>query len=132
MPAAAPLTGQFYQWSATSPPIVARPEPAPLPAPTPAPAVVAASERQPGRLTDRLNLKLGELRLAGYEIRWITASMDDLTTLLREGGDQAILMDPNPSSDVAWYGRYEIRPSADPMVRIYIEGEFDEISCHIV
>jgi hypothetical protein len=120
MPATAPLTGQFYQWSPTSPPAMrqAGPEPAPGAAPEP--------------LTERLNLRLGELRAAGYEIRWITASLEALTTLLSEGGDQAIMMDPDPARDVAWYGRHEIRPSPDPLVRIYVEGGADELSCHIV
>lgn len=121
---AAPFSsGDYHQWSATGPP----------PTASPAAAEVAADVAPAGRLTDRLNGKLGELRTAGYSILWITAPLADLTTLILEGGDQAILMDPDPERDVAWYGGCRIRHSAYPGVRVFLEGEVEgQISCHVV
>lgn len=131
MASSVPLSGDYYQWSATGPPPVA-----------PAAGGVAEDLAQPqpsadaapaGRLTDRLNAKLGELRTAGYSILWIAAPLADLTTLILEGGDQAILMDPDPKRDVAWYGGCHIRHSVDPGVSVFLEGEVEgEMSCHIV
>jgi hypothetical protein len=129
---AASLSGDYYQWSATGPPPsapaaaggVAEDLAQPQPSTDAAPA---------GRLTDRLNGKLGELRAAGYSILWIAAPLADLTTLILEGGDQAILMDPDPERDVAWYGGCHIRHSVDPDVRVFLEGEVEgEMSCHVV
>jgi len=95
-------------------------------APVPAAASVAS------RLIDRLEAKLGELTAAGYRIQWIEVSQKDLVTLFVEGGDQAILMDPDPDSDRAWYGEFEVRPSPKDFVWIYIEGEFEQMSAHII
>ena len=128
MPSAAVKTGSFYQWSATEPPIVRSraevkappPELAPLPSP-------------PGRLTDRLTAKLSELRNAGFAVLWIDATVEDLTTLLIEGGEDAILLDPDPARDVAWYGGCRIKHATQPGVRVFLEGEVEnEVSCHIV
>lgn len=132
---AAPQTDAYYQWSATSAapawpkPVTVEPVAPPVAATPPDP--VDASE--PRLLTDRLNGKLREARAEGFAVLWITATLADLTTLLLEGGDQAILMDPDPQRDVAWYGGCRIRHSSDPGLRIYLEGEVEgEISCHIV
>ena len=113
----AAAAGQFYQWSAV---------------PGPARVAVSADLPAPQRLTDRLNAKLDELRSKGYQVQWIAAPVSDLTTLLREGRDEAIQLDPDPSLDVAWYDGVEIRPSAVPGVRVFLTGEFHELSCHIV
>jgi hypothetical protein len=114
MPQAALKPGDFYQWSAASPPRA-------VPAPD-----------HKSRLTDRLDAKLAELVAAGYRLLWIGAPPEELATLFQEGGDEAIVMDPNPDCDVAWYASWEIRPTTAPGVRIYLEGEADEMSCHIV
>jgi hypothetical protein len=100
--------------------------------PVPAPIPPLDVPRRPERLTDRLNLKLGELRASGLEILWISASTEELVALLREGGEHAIMLDPDPSRDVAWYGRHEIRPSIEPNVRIFVDSDDDGMSCHIV
>lgn len=97
-------------------------------APDPACAEAAAGED----LTGRLSRKLAELEGRGFRVQWIAASRDELVQLFVEGGEQAILMDPDPTRDVAWFGSYEIRPSEAPGVWVYIEGEFDGISRHHV
>ena len=53
-------------------------------------------------------------------------------TLFVEGGEQAVLMDPDPDSARAWYGEFEIRPSPKDFVWIYLEGEFEQMSAHII
>jgi len=95
-------------------------------------APVAEAPAVPSRLTDRLDAKLAELTAAGYRIQWIEISEKDLVALFLEGGEQAILMDPDPDSDRAWYGEFEIRPSAKDFVWIYLEGEFEQMSAHII
>ena len=49
----------------------------------------------------------------GFEIRCIFMSPDDTTRLFVEAGEDAILMDSDPASDRAWYGRYELSPTTD-------------------
>jgi hypothetical protein len=95
-------------------------------------APVAEAAAAPSRLTDRLDAKLGELSAAGYRIQWIEVSQKDLITLFIEGGDQAVMMDPDPDSDRAWYGEFEVRPSPKDFVWIYLEGEFEQMSAHII
>jgi hypothetical protein len=129
---AAPSSGDYYQWSATALPPTDAAAAGKVPEDL-APPRVSADAAPAGRLTDRLNRKLGELRSAGYTILWIAAPLADLTTLLLEGGDQAILMDPDPERDVAWYGGCHIRHSVDSGVRVFLEGEIEgEMSCHIL
>lgn len=82
------------------------------------------------RLTDRLDLKLRELTSAGYRIQWIEVSEKDLVILFIEGGEQAVRMDAD--DDRAWYGEIELRPSAKDFIWIYLEGEFDQMSAHII
>ena len=131
---AAHQPGVYYQWSATSPaPSRPRPVAVDLAAAASAPSPDPGDAVSPGRLTDRLNGKLREIRAAGYSALWIAAPLAGLTTLLLEGGDEAIIMDPDPERDVAWYGGCRIRHSNDPDVRVFLEGEVEgEISCHIV
>ena len=83
-------------------------------------------------LTERLDAKLAELTRSGYGIQWIEASEKELVTLFAEGGDEAILLDPDPTVDRAWYGGVEIRPSEKGLIWIYLEGEYDGLSAHIV
>ncbi|MFI4950520.1 MAG: hypothetical protein ACHP7A_05740 [Caulobacterales bacterium] len=83
-------------------------------------------------LTERLDAKLAELIRSGYRIQWIEASQTELVALFSEGGDEAILLDPDPTIDRAWYGQFEIRPSDKELVWIYLEGEYDGLSAHIV
>jgi hypothetical protein len=97
-------------------------------APPPAPPPVARPPVEP--VMARLDDKLAALEAAGYRILWIAISEEELVQLLIEGGEQAVLMDPDPSRDVAWYKTYEIRPSDKPGLRVYLEGEYDEMSCH--
>jgi hypothetical protein len=83
-------------------------------------------------LTDRLDAKLAELIRSGYRIQWIEASQKELVALFTEGGDDAILLDPDPAIDRAWYGQFEIRPGEKDLIWIYLEGEYDGLSVHIV
>lgn len=127
----------FYQWSALhslavratapSPSVDGAPEVSPE-----ATGVPALDAPSPERLTDRLNAKLHELRVAGFTILWIEAELAAFTTLIMEGGEEAILLDPDPDRDVAWYGGCHIRHASEPGVRVYLEGETDGISWHVV
>jgi hypothetical protein len=83
-----------------------------------------------GPLTPRLERKLAELRAAGFTILWIVASRDDLETLLREGGDQAVRMDPDRGAGTAWFGDVEVRYSPHPGTWVDLEGEYEEMSRH--
>jgi hypothetical protein len=87
---------------------------------------------QASTLTGRLNARLAELTRSGYRIQWIEASETELVTLFAEGGDEAIVLDPDPGLDRAWYGGFEIRPSAKGLVWIYLKGEYEGLSAHIV
>jgi hypothetical protein len=53
-------------------------------------------------------------------------------TLFVEGGDDAIQLDPDPGCDRAWYGEFEIRPSRKDLIWVYLEGEHEGLSAHIV
>ena len=83
-------------------------------------------------LTARLDAKLAELTGRGYRILWIEASEKYLVTLFTEGGDDAIVMDSDPDSDLAWYGDFELRPSDKHCVWIYLEGEVQGMSAHVI
>jgi hypothetical protein len=83
-------------------------------------------------LTERLDARLAELTRSGYRIQWIEASEKELVTLFAEGGGEAIVLDPDPAVDRAWYGAFEIRPSEKGLVWIYLEGEYEGLSAHIV
>jgi hypothetical protein len=96
----------------------------------PGPAEVAVDGET--TLTYRLKSKLCELKAAGYQIRWIEASEKELVTLFVEGGDEAIELDPDPDCDRAWYGDFEIRPSQKDLIWVYLEGEHEGLSAHIV
>jgi hypothetical protein len=87
---------------------------------------------QPSTLTERLDARLAELTRSGYRIQWIEASEKELVTLFAEGGDQAIVLDSDPGVDRAWYGEFEIRPSEKGLIWIYLEGEYEGLSAHIV
>ncbi|HEY2750503.1 hypothetical protein [Phenylobacterium sp.] len=96
----------------------------------PGPAEVAVDGET--TLTYRLKSKLSELKAAGYQIRWIEASEKELVTLFVEGGDDAIQLDPDPDCDRAWYGDFEIRASQKDLIWVYLEGEHEGLSAHIV
>jgi hypothetical protein len=87
---------------------------------------------EPSTLTERLDARLAELTRSGYRIQWIEASEKELVTLFAEGGDEAIVLDPDPEIDRAWYGGFEIRPSEKGLIWIYLEGEYEGLSAHIV
>ena len=83
-------------------------------------------------LTDRLDAKLAELVAAGYRIQWIEIATPQMVTLFEEGGDEAIHLDPDPASDRAWYGAFEVRPTEKSCIWIWLEGEHDEPSAHVI
>jgi hypothetical protein len=135
MPLVATASKAYYQWSTSGPPVVrmAGLDCAPTEAPPSHPAEGGERAEDPGRLTDRLNERLSELRAEGCAILWIEAALADLTTLLEEGGDEAIVLDPDPNRDVAWYGGCKIRHTALAGVRIYAQADSDgAIDCHPV
>lgn len=87
------------------------------------------------RLTDALNAKLAELAARALQTQWIEASLEDLTTLMREGGEDAIRLDPDPSHDKAWFGEVEIRHNgSQPNTWVFVKGEVaaGDISAHVV
>jgi hypothetical protein len=85
------------------------------------------------RLTTRLDAKLAELEQAGYRVCWLDIGKDQLVTLFREGGDEAIQLAPDPARDCGWYGRYEVRHTGGDLVWIMLEGEVPgEMSMHVI
>lgn len=98
-----------------------------------------SSATRPGasgwRLTEALNAKLSDLIERGLQVQWIEASLEDLTLLMREGGDGAIRMDPEPGVDRAWFGAVEIRHNgAQANTWIFVKGEVaaGAVSAHVV
>jgi len=92
-----------------------------------------ASPSRPERLTARLDAKLAEIERAGWRVCWLEIGRDELLTLFREGGDEAVRLDPDPARDCGWYGRYEVRHTGNQLVWVMIEGEVPgEMSIHIV
>ncbi len=87
---------------------------------------------QGSTLTERLDARLAQLTRSGYQIQWIEAAEKELVTLLAEGGEDAVALDPDPAVDRAWYGEFEIRPTEKDLIWIYLEGEFEGLSVHIV
>jgi hypothetical protein len=87
---------------------------------------------QASTLTGRLDARLAELTRSGYRIQWIEVSEKELVTLFVEGGDEVIVMDPDLGIDRAWYGKFEIRPTEKDLIWIYLEGEYEGLSVHIV
>lgn len=83
-------------------------------------------------LLDRLRATLGELTAKGYRPCWIEAGPEELVRLFEEGGDDAIRLDPDPALDLAWFEDWELRPSAAQGVFVYLEGEYEEMSRHVV
>jgi hypothetical protein len=93
------------------------------------------SEPAAWRLTDALDDKLADLRAKGFEVRWIESTRADLMTLMIEGGDSAIRLDPDPGLDRAWYGQTEIRHTATREgTWVFVRGETaaGEVSAHVV
>jgi hypothetical protein len=88
---------------------------------------------RPERLTARLDAKLAEIESAGWRVCWLEIGRDEMLTLFREGGEDAVRLDPDPARDCGWYGRYEVRYSGRELVWVVIEGELPgEMSIHIV
>src|ERR1700748_692737 len=87
-----------------------------LPPPPQAPA-------RPATLAGPLDTKVAEIEAAGYSIRWLEIGRDELLTLFRELGDEAVRLDPDPVKDCGWYGRYEVRYAGRELIWIYLEGE---------
>ena len=87
------------------------------------------------RLADCLSDKLAELSRGGLTALWIEASQADLTTLVIED-DKAIVLDPDPGVDRAWYAGVEIRRGTRELTWVFVKGEVaadpEEISAHIV
>ncbi|MBS0360109.1 MAG: hypothetical protein JSR98_01910 [Proteobacteria bacterium] len=95
----------------------------------------AGPKAEPWRLTEALNAKLAEVRERGFEPKWIESSLEDLTLLIREGGEEAIRLDPDPSVNRAWFGEVEIRHNGDqPFTWVFVSGEVaaGNISAHVV
>src|ERR1700710_99882 len=92
-------------------------------------------EAAPWRLTEALDAKLAELKGLGFEVAWIECSRADLTSLVVEGGDAAVRLDPAPSIDRAWYGEVEIRhTAARDLTWVFLTGEVaaGEVSAHVI
>lgn len=87
-------------------------------------------------LTVCLDRKLEELRNNGCEALWIEASQADLTALVTEASDDAIVLHADPAIDRAWYAGIEIRCGRRDLTWVYLKGEIDtddeEVSVHIV
>ena len=83
-----------------------------------------------------LDRKLEELRANGCEALWIEASQADLTALVTEASDDAIVLDADPAVDRAWYAGIEIRCGTRDLTWVYLKGEIEtdeeEVSVHIV
>lgn len=127
-----PIAAAMTPWASSRPaPREAEPPEAEPPAPEPTPP---AAEPRAARLTDRLDAKIAEIEAAGYRICWLEVGRDELLTLFREGGDQAVLLDPDPARDCGWYRAYEVRYTGRELIWILIEGEVPggEKSIHIL
>ncbi len=87
-------------------------------------------------LTVCLNRKLAELRDKRCKALWIEASQADLTALVIEGADDAVVLHPDPAVDRAWYAGVEIRCGVRDLTWVYLKGEIEsdeeEVSVHIV
>ena len=87
--------------------------------------VPATTDRRPApgvRLTARLDLTLAELRRQGCKALWIEASKADLTTLVREGDADAVVLHPDPAVNRAYYGGVEIRHGDQPLTCVFRKG----------
>ncbi len=115
LPGASPILGAL-----------ARAQPVAAP---PAPAV----EPEPSLLSQRLDARMAEIEAKGYRICWLEMGRDELLTLFRELGDEAVRLDPDPAKDCGWYGPHEVRYAGRELVWIYLEGEVPgEVSVHVV
>ena len=95
----------------------------------------AVSQAPDWRLTDALNAKLTELSERGFAPQWIESSLEDLTRLVKEGGGEAIRLDPDRSVDRAWFGEVEIRHNgAQSHTWVFVKGEVaaGDLSAHVV
>lgn len=91
-----------------------------------------APETSVSTLTERLNAKLVELAVAGYRILRIEIAQPQMVALFAEGGDEAIRLDDDPASDMAWYGDHEVRATDKDLIWIWVEGEHPEPSAHVI
>jgi hypothetical protein len=87
-------------------------------------------------LTDCLNRKLAELRANRCKALWIECSKADLTQLVIEGGDDSVVLHPDPAVDRAWYWGVEIRHADRDLPWVFLKGEVDgdedAVSAHVV
>ena len=84
-------------------------------------------------LTERLDAKLADLAEGGYQLRYLEIGREELVTLFTEGGDEAILLDPDPDVDRAWDRGLEVRATEKDCIWIWIEGEVEgDLSAHLV
>jgi len=84
-------------------------------------------------LTERLDRKLAELTERGYAIQYLEIGEGELVQLFREGGDEAVRLDPDPDVDQAWYGDHEVRATDKSCIWIWLDGEVPgEISAHVI
>jgi hypothetical protein len=99
----------------------------------PAEAPPSQQAGAPERLTVRLDAKLAELEAAGRRVRWLEIGREELVTLFRELGDEAVRLDPDPARDCGWYGRFEVRFTGRELIWVMIDGEVPgDLDAHIV
>ena len=85
-------------------------------------------------LADCLDVKLAELSRAGLTALWIEACEADLAALAVDA--YALMLDPDPGVDRAWYAGVEIRCGTRELTWVFVKGEVEddpeELSAHIV
>jgi hypothetical protein len=92
----------------------------------------SVSGEEAGALIERLNARIAAFLAAGDTIEWIEAEHEALVRLFLEGGDDVVLLDPDPEVDLGWYGHFEVRACPRQGLWVYRKGRFGHVSGHIV